>query len=49
VMGSGQKILTWVLLGQIFSSWVGPGQPSLVWVWKFSPKNTKFFYFLPFE
>jgi len=31
VMGSGQKILTWV----------GSGQPSLVWVWKIPPENTK--------
>jgi len=40
--GSGSKIFD---LGR-----VGLGQPSLVWVWvwKISPKNTNFFYFLPF-
>jgi len=33
VMDPGQKVLTWV----------GLGQPSMVWVWKISPKNVKFF------
>jgi len=28
--------------------WPGLGQPSLVWVWKISPQNTKFFNFFPF-
>jgi len=27
---------------------VGSGMPSMVWVWKISHKNVKFFNFLPF-
>jgi len=26
---------------------VGSGQPFMVWVWKISPKNVKFFHFFP--
>jgi len=37
VMGGDKKFLTWV----------GSGQPSMVWVWKISPKNVKFFNFFP--
>jgi len=39
------KIVSWISdgLGQLFVSQVGSGQPSLVWVWKISPKNPKFF------
>jgi len=37
-MGPGQKFLTQV----------GSGQPSLVWVWKISPKNPKYFNILLF-
>jgi len=33
--------------GQIFLIRVRSGQPSLVWVWKISPKNIKFFHFIP--
>jgi len=50
--GSGSKIFDtgWVGLGQFFIAHVGLGQLSLVrvWVWKISPKNLKFFNFLPF-
>jgi len=48
VMGPGQNF--WPRSGQIFVAQVGSGQPSLVWVWiwKFSPKNPKFFSFLTF-
>jgi len=48
-MGPAQNLLTWV--GSIFCclGQVGLGQPSLVWVWKISPKTNKFFNFLPFE
>jgi len=51
VMGPGQNFLTWVGSGQFFVAQVGSGQPFVVWVWiwKFSPKNTKFFNFFPFE
>jgi len=35
VMGPGQKILTRV----------GWGQPSMLWVWRISPKNVKIFNF----
>jgi len=41
------KIL-WPRSGQNFVAQAGLGQPSLVWVWKFSPKNFKFFNFLLF-
>jgi len=36
--------------GQKFLTRVGSGQPFMVWVriWKISPKNVKFFNFLPF-
>jgi len=34
-MGLYQKFLTWI------------GKSSLVWVWKISPKNPKFFKFFP--
>jgi len=27
--------------------WLGSGQPFMVWVWKISPKNVKFFNFYP--
>jgi len=35
--------------GQNFFTFVGSGQPTLVWVWiwKISPKNPKFFNFCP--
>jgi len=32
-------------LGQNFLTRVGSGQPSMLWVWKISPKNVKFFNF----
>jgi len=34
--------LGWV---KFFEARVGSGQPSIVWVWKISPKNVKFFNF----
>jgi len=42
-MDPGQKFL-----GQFFVTRVSLGQPSLVWVWKISPKNIKFFNFFAF-
>jgi len=42
VMGPGQKYLTQVRLGEFFVAQVKPGQPSLVWVWIISPKNSNF-------
>jgi len=45
VMCRGQNFLTWVSLGQLFVARVRSGQPSLVWVWKISSKNTNFFQF----
>jgi len=48
-MGPGQKFLTRFGSGQFFVARVGSGQPSLVWVWKISPKNIKFFNFFPFR
>jgi len=47
-MGLGQKCLTQVGSGLFFVALAGPGQPSLVWFWKISPKNTKFFNFFTF-
>jgi len=44
VMGPGQKFLTWVGSNFCFLGWAGL-QPSLVWDWKFSPKNPNFFWF----
>jgi len=49
VMGLSQKCLTRVESGQYFIAQVGSGLPSLVWVWKISPKNQKIFYFFPFR
>jgi len=34
-------------LGENFLTQVRPDQPSLVWVWKISPKNPKFFNLFP--
>jgi len=48
MMGLGQFFLTWVRLGQFFVARVGSHQPFMVWVWKISPKNVKFFNFFPF-
>jgi len=50
VMGSGQKILIQVGLGQFFVAWDGLGQPFMVWVWiwKISLKNVNFFNFFHF-
>jgi len=49
--GYGSKIFDPGWFGSNFccSGWVGSGQPSLIWVWiwKISPKNIKFFNFLP--
>jgi len=44
VMGQGQKF--WPGLGRVNFLLLGSGHPSLVWVWvwKISPKNTKFFF-----
>jgi len=49
-MGPVQKFLSRVGSYQIFVARAGLGQPSVVWVWiwKISPKNVKFFNFLPF-
>jgi len=33
--------------GKNFLTLVGSGQPFMVWVWKISPKNVKFFNFSP--
>jgi len=35
--------------GQFFLAWVGPAIFDWVWVWKISPKNTKFFIFSPLD
>jgi len=42
VMGQGQNFLTQVGSGQFFVARVGLGQPSMVWVWKISPKKSNF-------
>jgi len=44
-MGSHQIFLN--RAGSIIVARVESGQPSLVWVWKISLKNTKFFNFIP--
>jgi len=46
-MGPDQNFLTRVEWDQIFVAQVGSDKPSLVWVWKISPKNPKFFNFCP--
>jgi len=48
-MDLGQKNLTRVGLGQCFVTCVWSGQPSMVWVWRITPKNAKCFNFLPFR
>jgi len=48
VMGPGQKLLTRVRSGQYFVARIVSGQPSMVWVWKISPKNVKFLILFPF-
>jgi len=49
--GSSSEIFDPGQVRSIFccSGWVGSGQPSLVWfwIWKISPKNTRFFNFFP--
>jgi len=45
VMGPVQKI--WPGPGGVHFLLLGSGEPSLVWVWKISPKNTKFSFFSP--
>jgi len=42
--GSGSKTSD---PGWVNVLWLGSGQPSMVWVWKISPKNVKFFSFYP--
>jgi len=42
VMGLGQKLLTQVRSGQFFFARAVSGQPSMVWVWKISPKTSNF-------
>jgi len=44
-MGPGQNFLTGVRPGQFFVARVGSNQPSMVWVWKISPKCQIFQYF----
>jgi len=45
--GSGVKIFDPGWVGSIFVAHDRLGQLLLVWVWKISPKNTKFFSFFP--
>jgi len=45
VMGPGQKFLI-LVIGRVKFLLLGSGQPSLVWVWKISTKNSKFSNFL---
>jgi len=45
VIGLSQKFLTWAESDQFFMARVGPDRPSMVWVWKISHKNIKFFNF----
>jgi len=42
--GSGSKIFDPGLVGSIFLL-LGLGQPSMVWVWKISPKMSNFSFF----
>jgi len=48
--GSGSKIFEFGSgLVYFFEARVGPDQPSIIWVWKISSKNVKFFYFFAFR
>jgi len=45
-LGQGPYLVE-IAPGQKHPGWVGSGKPSMVWVWKISPKNVKFFNFFP--
>jgi len=44
---SGSRIFYPGWVNFLLLGWVGSGQPSLVWVWKISSKNTTIFNFFP--